>query len=156
MKSKIVKLGLSLVPIAGLLSSGVANGQSCSTWASNIVARYQSSAPPSQGARIATNQSDGRYVTYAVPFQDPLVYALHPSEEIRIVGKHVVERACFSHALRIRMHHVAAVREIDDQIRTSSRLDAVCAVIVDSFIADASEIPTESNIEAQILEEAGR
>jgi hypothetical protein len=55
-----------------------------------------------------------------------------------------------------RTHHVAAVRQIDDQIRTSSRLDAVCAVIVDSFIADASEIPTESNIEAQILEEAGR
>jgi hypothetical protein len=43
-----------------------------------------------------------------------------------------------------RTHHVAAVRQIDDQMRTSSRFDAVCTVIVDFFIADASEIPTES------------
>src|SRR5208282_485113 len=43
-----------------------------------------------------------------------------------------------------RTHHVAPVRQIDDQIRPSSRLDAVRAVIVYSFVADASEIPTES------------
>src|ERR1700722_4561784 len=43
-----------------------------------------------------------------------------------------------------RTHRVTAVREIDDQIRTSSRLDAVRTVIVYSFIAAASEISTES------------
>jgi len=47
MKNTIVKLGLSLVAIPGLLFPGLANAQSCGTWASNIVAQYKSSAPRS-------------------------------------------------------------------------------------------------------------
>src|ERR1700724_2541718 len=43
-----------------------------------------------------------------------------------------------------RSHHVVAVRQIDNQIRTASRLDAVCPMIVYFFIAEASEIPTKS------------
>ena len=73
MKNTIVKLGLSLVAIPGLLFPGLAHAQSCGTWASNIVAQYKSSAP-SLGARLATNRSDGLYVSYGVTEEWPLVY----------------------------------------------------------------------------------
>jgi len=73
-KSTIMKVRLSLAVIGGLLSAGLANAQSCSTWASNIVAQYQSYPQPSLGARLATNRSDGKYVSYAVTEVYPLAY----------------------------------------------------------------------------------
>ena len=55
MRRKIVKFALPLVVLAGALSSHVANAQSCSTWASNIVAQYSSSSVPSLAARFTSN-----------------------------------------------------------------------------------------------------
>src|SRR5580692_9678071 len=39
-----------------------------------------------------------------------------------------------------RTEHVAAVGEVDDQIRTAPCLDAVCAMIVNGFVASTIEI----------------
>ena len=63
MKNQIVKLGVSLAALVGLALPSLANAQSCSTWASNVIAQLQSN--PNMGAMIATNLSDGRYVSYA-------------------------------------------------------------------------------------------
>lgn len=86
MKRKIaVKFALSLIALAGLLSSGIANAQSCSTWASNIVAQFGASPPPSFGARLTTNRSDGAYVSYAASQGYPLTYvAGHRSGSVYI------------------------------------------------------------------------
>jgi hypothetical protein len=64
MKNQTMRFGLSLVAVAGLWLPGAANAQSCSTWTSGIVAKYQSTTTY-MGARVATNWSDGNYVSYA-------------------------------------------------------------------------------------------
>ena len=73
MKSKVMTLGLGLLTLAGLLSPGLANAQSCSAWAADIVAQYESSTT-SLGARVATNRSDGKYVSYAVSNEYPVAF----------------------------------------------------------------------------------
>jgi hypothetical protein len=42
-----------------------------------------------------------------------------------------------------RAHHVAAIREINDQVRSASRPDAVWSVIVHLAVADTCKVPTE-------------
>ena len=73
-RNSAVKFALSLVAFAGLVSSGVANAQSCSTWASNIVTQFAASPRPSLGARFATDRSDGAYVSYSASVGYPLTY----------------------------------------------------------------------------------
>jgi hypothetical protein len=64
MQSKIAKFVLSLVALGGLFSSGVANAQNCSTWASNII-NYQQVNHPTWGARLSTDRADGKLVSYS-------------------------------------------------------------------------------------------
>jgi len=73
-RNSVVKFALSLVAFAGLLSSGVANAQSCSTYASNIVTKFSTFPPNStMEATMATNNtSNSPYVSYGAP--TPLTY----------------------------------------------------------------------------------
>lgn len=65
-RNSAVKFAWSLVAFAGLLSSGVVNAQSCSTYASNIVNKFSTFPPNStMQARLATNNSSNSpYVSY--------------------------------------------------------------------------------------------
>ncbi len=84
-------LALALVVLTGLFSAGSARAQSCSTFASNIVSKFGTIPVNSTGtmqARVATNRSDGNYVSYgelsdlsgAQGVLGPLVY--HPASGI--------------------------------------------------------------------------
>jgi hypothetical protein len=73
MKSKMMSLSFSVLTLAVLLSPRLANAQSCSAWAADIIAQYESSTT-SLGARVATNRSDGQYVSYAVSGEYPLAF----------------------------------------------------------------------------------
>ena len=72
MKNQIVRLAVAFLVLADLALPSLANAQSCSTWTSNVIAQLQSN--PYMGARIATNLSDGRYVSYAASQAQSLNY----------------------------------------------------------------------------------
>lgn len=84
-------LALALLVLTGLFSAGSARAQSCSTYTSSIVSKFGTIPANSIGtmqARLATNRSDGAYVSYgelsdtsgAQGLLGPLVY--HPASGI--------------------------------------------------------------------------